>query len=91
MSKYLKKLSLDKHQEIGGSLKDMREKLIELHTILCSTYGKNSVEVRRVIRACQGIDDLRCQLDNCVCKEFPELPNDVVLNAYYGGQRTQQV
>jgi len=81
-----KKQGIDwpRHQEVGRRLKEIRAYLNQLSTELSGSYGVSSTVAARAEKAIAGLDKLRCELDDIVCRDFPSLSDKEVVSVYYG-------
>jgi hypothetical protein len=77
-------LDLSKHQELGDRLYRIREDLFDMSDDIHSGYAKAHRVPRRFRKLLDALDSLRSSLDDAVCGEFRDQPNDVVLRCYYG-------
>lgn len=74
-------INLEEHRIIGERLFLMRNKLGEL----ARSSGLSKWERARARRAQEAVDRLRSLLDDRVCREFPDLPDEDVVRVYYPG------
>jgi hypothetical protein len=73
------RLSFEQHQKIGQEFKILLERLLRLGGQIPPKYG------RRMRRAFDSIDLVRCKLEDEMIRENPDLSNRTLLNVYYGG------
>jgi hypothetical protein len=83
-----KGMSWDEHRELGGELKGIDKRLLDLYIHLCDRYGKTSIVARRAETAHKGLSNLRSTLDRSDILR-PDLPgkSDHELNSLYMGPR----
>ena len=79
------KLTLNQHLELGKSIKEFRDKLMQKHVLEIGT--KDSKENKAVRKTLRQIDDLRSQLDFVVCHEHAYF--DKAHRVYYGPERVK--
>jgi hypothetical protein len=80
-----RRLDLKTHKKIGLDLKRIHDLLQTTYITVANTKGlRRSTAAREVNKFLKHIDELRNQLDNCVCGEYPEAENHTVTSCYYG-------
>ena len=77
------KMTLEQHRELGERVKEFRETLMQSH-VMC-IGNKTSRESRAVHSALKYIDRMKNQLDNVVCRDFPECLDATKI--YYGASK----
>ena len=82
MARKEKRMSFDRHQEIGLELEKMRLQLIDLHMEFSKVYGKTSKIAQNCKAAHRKLDQLKSVCDNQIRSEYPE--RDDAIKAYYG-------
>jgi len=76
------KMTLEQHREFGEQVQQFRELLLQPHVLFTGT--KRSKEYRAVRKALKYIDLMRSELDNVVCRDFPDC-SDATKIYYWGG------
>jgi hypothetical protein len=83
-----KGLTYEEHVEIGNRLKEIHDYIIKLDVKLSNSYAKKFNDLRCPANwagtAHGAIGCLRSSLDDAICREFPNKPNEEVLSVYYG-------
>ena len=74
------KMTLEQHLELGEKVKEFRETLMQPH-VMC-IGKKSSRESRAVNNALKYLDRMKNELDNVVCRDFPEYKD--ATRVYYG-------
>ena len=80
-------LELARHREFGDFLKNFREKLLQWLPPIRSHDPKNSKAVSALSSALKTVTALKCEMDNAVCREHPELEDRDVTGIYYGSSK----
>jgi len=75
--------TIEEHRTAGRALFDLRNYLLGLSIRFGNKYPRGSKAHRRLFRALEAVDALRCELDNRIFHEHPELPN--AASVYYPG------
>lgn len=73
----------DQHIDLGRRLKEARRILLPLSIEVANEVGSTSKCYRRAARAVERLDELRSELDNVLCRDFPDRDYRGV---YYGGR-----
>jgi hypothetical protein len=90
MAKRKPGLSLEQHKELGLELAAMRDRLVEIQTLLGNLYpirGAASQAKRRIRRATNELDEARGELDSLVFREHPREAEPAI---YYPARRRRQ-
>lgn len=74
------KMTLEQHRELGERVKEFRETLMQPQ-VMC-IGNKSSRESRAVANALKHLDRMKNELDNVVCRDFPECED--ATRIYYG-------
>ena|SRR3989344_6246813 len=77
------KIRVEDHYEFGRVLQMFRLKLMD--KIRVKSTKKEQRECYGA-KALQNIDELRNQMDNIICKEYPKEETDKLIRAYYGAK-----
>jgi hypothetical protein len=77
------KMTIEQHLELGERIKEFRETLMQSHVI--NIGCKSSRESRSVRRTLKYIDLMKSDLDNVVCRDFPDFPD--AMQVYYGASK----
>ena len=78
-------LTFDEHAVLGKELYAMRQVIFGTLNQVCRSYGTASKSANLVDRLCNALDKLRCELDNQLCRDFPDkFDTDI----YYPGLST---
>jgi hypothetical protein len=78
------KLTLEQHRELGETVKRFGETMMQWDLIMDAS-SKPSVESLAVQRMLSAVNKFKCTMDEVVCCDFPECPDDVWI--YYGMSR----
>ncbi len=78
-----KKITLKEWKEMGVEIKEIRKKMMDLHILLVKNFSKN-IYASQLEKIKKSFDELRCQLDDAVCSEFPHTDDKEVLTIFYG-------
>ncbi len=73
--------TLEEHKEIGAKLKLYKKELVHLSVKIAETYPQDTLDITDM--AIENIDKLRSNLDEQVCKEYPDLENAIFWKIYY--------
>ena len=82
MAKRKKKVSFDRHREVGLELEKMRLRLMDLQIEFSGVYGKTSKIAQNFKGAEKKLGQLKSVCDDQVCSEYPERKD--ATKAYYG-------
>ena len=82
MARKEKRMSFDRHQDIGLKLEKMRLQLIDLQIEFSNVYGKTSKIARNCKTAHKQLDQLKSVCDDQVCSEYPD--REDAIKVYYG-------
>jgi|SRR5271168_3049140 len=66
------KWTYQKHVETGRGLSEYRNKLVDFILELSHSYSVNSKAVRLAHKAQKAVDELRCELDDQLCRDYKE-------------------
>lgn len=77
-------LSLQRHKELGHKIKAARTALLEVAVLIPSIYGSSSRVGVLAGRPLHHLDVLRCELDDQVFRDHPQLVDDSLSKIYYG-------
>jgi hypothetical protein len=79
-----RKVTLEKHKELGAELYSLRNKLLSYSEIFASTYGK-TVDISKFAKAAiQNIDKLRWKMEGRLSQEHPQ---DFDVHIYFPGSQ----
>jgi hypothetical protein len=79
----MKKISftLEEHEETGDKLRCIKNALVSLSVKIANGYPNEISD--DLVKAVERIDRVRSSLDDLVCKENPELEDDILLRIYF--------
>lgn len=77
-------LSFDQHRQLGGELAQARIILLRTLETISTGMGTSSKACRKAYRAVKAVDDLKSELDEVVCRGFPERTVKEKTGCYYG-------
>lgn len=63
--------TLARHEEIGAALHPIRQFLFSLSLEIANAYPRKSPEAMAAQKLVDAFDNLKCKLDNAVCRENP--------------------
>ena len=75
------KMTLEQHKQFGEDIKRFKELLLLPHILLVENT-KTSRPRKAVWKALKAINQLKDEMDNLVCRDFPSAEN--VTQIYYG-------
>ena len=79
-------LSLRQHEELGATLKRMRDSLLREHLNISRAYGKTHRAAEALHTAYEAVDRARTILDDHVFMENPDAGSELT-KIYYPGNR----
>jgi hypothetical protein len=77
------KMTLDEHRELGRTLQDARNMLVENSNKLANVYGKTKELGLKLGKAADLIDEVRSLLDDKLFEEYPDLESEEGCRYYY--------
>ena len=80
MSKKLKRLTMERHRQLGGKLFNLRSELIDLLREVSLAEGKNAKVTRRCRQLIDALDWVRVELENTM---YTWHPNEADGAIYY--------
>lgn len=85
MNKKQNKLTLETHKKYGEFLRDIRNEIVEMCTVLRNSYAQTkdgNKAVTKLSKAYRAIDEARSLLEEELFKEYKD---EATTKIYYGG------
>jgi len=76
-------ITIEEHEKYGLDLQKAHNFLGELQAILSNEYGAKNKSTVLAIDAFTAVTKLKSRLDDRVCAEFQDIPDDRATNVYY--------
>ncbi len=80
-----KHYTFEQHQELGEELYHMRNRLMQIYCELGRAYNRKLAGLAE--KSYCNLDQLRCDLDNLVFREYPERTSEERGRTYYCAHR----
>lgn len=86
MTKQKTGMTWEQHLSTGKEIKDIRKKLFSYIELFGNAYNKTDKVNTSLQKVIDNFDLLRNHLDNRVSSEYPDKPDQDVVNIYYGNE-----
>ena len=76
----------EEHVKWGKEIKSLEARIRPLHSEVSGKFGVTSKVQRHAMKSMESLSALKSELENELCRDFPDRDRDELLSVYYGDE-----